>query len=441
MKPLKSGPPTLIAAAAVARTYVAVRRRHRGAVPDCRRRRPAFRARGTVRAAAGLAMATSAAKIDLPLGRSQSNLSLSHAVNFWALLALGPAEAVCIATMSAWAQCTLRVGVRNPLHRILFNIGSLTLTVWLAGLPLPWLMSWGSPGFASFARSRGGHRPAVFLHEHLPGRAGDCAVDAAAGVAGLAPQLPLERTELPRGRRACRDRRRPLLSRGWFGWLALLALPLYLVFRSYHTVVSRLREEQDETRRAMDVQLATIEALALAIEAQGRLYARAHSIDPAVRGDARRGRRAFRCRRAGGANRRPAARRREHGGSRAHPVEARGAHAGRVRARQDPSARRRRHSAERAVRRTGQRSGPLPSRAVGRPRLSGGPAGHGHPDWAHASWRSPIATAPCRPTPVSPRTQRRAKRSRSCANMRAPRSIPARRTVHRALEHFGRRRG
>ena len=57
-------------------------------------------------------------------------------------------------------------------------------------------------------------------------------------------------------------------ERGWFGWLALLAVPLYLVFRSYHTVVARLREEQDQTRRAMEVQLATIEALALAIEAK-----------------------------------------------------------------------------------------------------------------------------------------------------------------------------
>src|SRR5690349_22206411 len=35
-------------------------------------------------------------------------------------------------------------------------------------------------------------------------------------------------------------------TRGWFGWLALLAIPLYLVFRSYHTVVARLREEQNE---------------------------------------------------------------------------------------------------------------------------------------------------------------------------------------------------
>ena len=57
-------------------------------------------------------------------------------------------------------------------------------------------------------------------------------------------------------------------ARGWFGWLVLLAVPLYLVFRSYHTVVARLREEQDQTHRAMEVQLATIEALALAIEAK-----------------------------------------------------------------------------------------------------------------------------------------------------------------------------
>ena len=84
----------------------------------------------------GLAVATSAAKIELPLGRSQSNLSLSHAVNFWALLALGPAPAVCIATVSAWAQCTLRAQERNPLHRIIFSMASLTVTVSVAGLPL-----------------------------------------------------------------------------------------------------------------------------------------------------------------------------------------------------------------------------------------------------------------------------------------------------------------
>ena len=102
---------------------------------------------------AALGIATSAIKIDLPLGRSQSNLSLSHTINFWALLALGPGPAVCIATISAWTQCTFRVGARNPAHRILFNIGSLTLTAWVAGLPIALVMDWGAPGFAALART------------------------------------------------------------------------------------------------------------------------------------------------------------------------------------------------------------------------------------------------------------------------------------------------
>ena len=75
-----------------------------------------------------LAIATSTAKIELPLGRSKSNLSLSHAVNFWALLALGPAPTVFIAALSALAQCTLRTPVRNPLHQVVFSIASLTAT-------------------------------------------------------------------------------------------------------------------------------------------------------------------------------------------------------------------------------------------------------------------------------------------------------------------------
>lgn len=267
MKPLKSGPPTFRAMPEVARVYVALTVAAgalclAGAAAALRFERPGLFVLLLV-----LAIATSAAKIDLPLGRSQSNLSLSHAVNFWALLALGPAEAVCIATVSAWTQCTLRVGVRNPHHRILFNIGSLTLTVWLAGLPVPWLMSLGAAGLASYARTAAiiaplyffantfqvaaaialsTHQPVVRVwHRNFLWSAPSYFVGAA--LAALATAAP---------------------SRGWFGWLALLAVPLYLVFRSYHTVVSRLREEQDETRRAMDVQLATIEALALAIEAK-----------------------------------------------------------------------------------------------------------------------------------------------------------------------------
>lgn len=214
-----------------------------------------------------LGVATSAVKIDLPLGRSHSNLSLSHAINFWALFALGPAEGVCIATVSAWTQCTFRVGARNPLYRILFNIGSLTLTAWLAGAPIGFLMQSDPSGLATLARIAAIISPLYFFT--------NTALVAAA--IGLSTGQPVSRvwhrnffwsapSYLAGAALAALATAAP--SRGWFALLPLLAVPLYLVFRSYHTVVARLREEQNETRRAMDVQLATIEALALAIEAR-----------------------------------------------------------------------------------------------------------------------------------------------------------------------------
>jgi diguanylate cyclase (GGDEF)-like protein/putative nucleotidyltransferase with HDIG domain len=267
MKPLKAGPSTFQSLPLLARRYVAATVVAGALCLMASATVIQFHKPGLFVLLLALAVATSATKIDLPLGRSQSNLSLSHAVNFWALLALGPAEAVCIATLSAWAQCTLRVGVRNPLHRILFNIGSLTLTVWLAGLPLPWLIPPGSPGFAAYARAAAIIAPLYFLTNTLL---------VAAAVALSTRQLVIRvwhrhflwsaPSYLAGAALAALATAAP--SRGWFGWLALLAVPFYLVFRSYHTVVSRLREEQDETRRAMDVQLATIEALALAIEAK-----------------------------------------------------------------------------------------------------------------------------------------------------------------------------
>jgi diguanylate cyclase (GGDEF)-like protein/putative nucleotidyltransferase with HDIG domain len=214
-----------------------------------------------------LAVTTSAAKIELPLGRrSQSNLSLSHAVNFWALFALGTAEATGIAAVSAWAQCTLRVSVRNPPHRVIFSIAALTATVLVAGLPLT-LLDTRPDDLLSLARAAAVVGPLYFFVNST----------LVAGAIGLAAGMPTWRVWQRNfmwsaasylAGAALAAVAVSASERGWFGWLALLALPLYLVFRSYRTVVSRVREEQDQTRRAMDVQLATIEALALAIEAR-----------------------------------------------------------------------------------------------------------------------------------------------------------------------------
>ncbi|HET9012234.1 MAG TPA: HD domain-containing phosphohydrolase, partial [Gemmatimonadaceae bacterium] len=212
-----------------------------------------------------LALGTSAAKIELPLGRGQSNLSLAHAINFWALLALGPAEATCIATLSAWGQCTLRVGVRNPPHRVLFSIASLTLAVWSVGQPVALLLTRGGGDIASLFRAAAIIAPLYFF-TNTGMIAGAIALSSRQRVAHIWRRNFLWSAPSYLVGAALAAVATAASSRGWFGWLALLAVPLYLVFRSYHTVVARLREEQDETRRAMDVQHATIEALALAIE-------------------------------------------------------------------------------------------------------------------------------------------------------------------------------
>jgi len=215
----------------------------------------------------GLAIGASAAKIELPLGRSQSNLSLSHVVNFWALFSLGPAETVCIATLSAWAQCTLRAGARNPMHRIVFSIGSNALTVAAAAIPVALIMGSGAPGMATLVRTAAVVAPLYFfVNTGLVAAA--IALSTHQGVTRVWQRNFLWSAPSYLAGAALAAFATAASARGWFGWLALLAVPLYLVFRSTHTVVARLREEQDETRRAMEVQLATIEALALAIEAK-----------------------------------------------------------------------------------------------------------------------------------------------------------------------------
>ena len=216
----------------------------------------------------GLAVAASAAKIELPLGRSQSNLSLSHAVNFWALFALGPAPTALIAAASAWAQCTLRSGARNnPPHRVVFSIASLIVTVSVAGVPLAVIMGADASSLAALARAAALVAPLYFF-VNTALVAGAIALSTREPVARIWQRNFLWSAPSYLAGAALAAVATATWDRGWFVWLSLLAIPAYLVFRSYHTVVGRLREEQDETLRAMDVQLATIEALALAIEAK-----------------------------------------------------------------------------------------------------------------------------------------------------------------------------
>src|SRR5918993_699252 len=77
---------------------------------------------------------TSAFKVSLPLAKSGSTMSVSYAVDFAALLLLGPHETMLVAVTSAWSQCTFRMKVKNPVYRTLFSMACLAITVQASGL-------------------------------------------------------------------------------------------------------------------------------------------------------------------------------------------------------------------------------------------------------------------------------------------------------------------
>ena len=88
---------------------------------------------GLFAALLALSMVSAALKVDMPLGVGSSGVSLSFAVDFTALLLLGPAPTVLIAPTSGWSQCTFRMPERNPPSRTLFGMATLAASVAAAG--------------------------------------------------------------------------------------------------------------------------------------------------------------------------------------------------------------------------------------------------------------------------------------------------------------------
>ena len=213
---------------------------------------------------------TSAFKVSLPLAKSGSTMSVSYAVDFASLLLLGPNQTMLVAIASAWSQCTFRMKERNPLYRTLFSMACLAITVQGAGLAYLWLG--GVPGhlghdLQSLAKPLVGAATTYFVfntaliaiaislsthqsfvqiwNENFLWSAPSYFVGA--GAAALATWA---------------------LSASGF-WLApLTAAPLYLTYRTYKVYLGRIEDERRHVQQVSDLHLATIEALALAIDAK-----------------------------------------------------------------------------------------------------------------------------------------------------------------------------
>ena len=217
-----------------------------------------------------LSAVTSAFKVSLPLAKSGSTMSVSYAVDFAALILLGPHETMLISVASAWTQCTFRMKTKNPLYRTLFSMACLAITVQFAG----WFFLWlgGTPGVlghsvSEIARPLLGAATAYFVcntllialaisfstnqsifsiwNENFLWSAPSYFVGAAVAVAA----------------------EWALLDSGI--WVSLLlAGPLYLTYRTYKVYLGRIDDERRHVQEMADLHLATIEALALAIDAK-----------------------------------------------------------------------------------------------------------------------------------------------------------------------------
>ena len=214
-----------------------------------------------------------------------------------------------------------------------------------------------------------------------------------------------------------------VMTLGLCGSPSLTAAPLYLTYRTYKVYLGRIDDERRHVEEMADLHLATIEALALAIDAKDQT-AQSHIRRVQVYATSiARGLGHVRHRNPGRQDRGAAPRHRQAGRARAHPVEARAADAGRVPEDPRASAGRRGDHQRGAVPVSGRAADSQPPRALGRQGLSAGTEGRrDSARRAHPLGRRLLRRADVRSS-VSQGDDARSRARRCCSRKRAARSI------------------
>lgn len=214
---------------------------------------------------------TSAFKVSLPLARGGSTMSVSYAVDFAALLLLGPNETMLVAVTSAWSQCTFRMKARNPVYRTLFSMACLAITVQAAGFAFE--RSGGVPGLLDFTVA-GLARPLVaaattyFVFNTFTIAIAIALTTRQSLVTVWNENFLWSAPSYFVGAGVAAAVTWVVMTSGLM-YLALLGLaPLYLTYRTYKVYLGRIEDERRHVEAMADLHLATIEALALAIDAK-----------------------------------------------------------------------------------------------------------------------------------------------------------------------------
>jgi PAS domain S-box-containing protein len=211
-------------------------------------------------------------KVRLPLGRGNSTMSMAYAVDFAALMLVGPDLAMVMAAAGVLIQCTVRVKKRQPVHRTAFSVASVIIAVYAAGL--------------AWAALRG------TLHEGIYSLVGPLSA-ATMTYFAVNTMLVAGAIALSSGVSALREWNREFF---WsapayflsaivaamvglavvhkaYVLLPLAASPLYLSYRAYRMSVRRIEEERRHAQELAGMIATTQQALARATESEAALAA------------------------------------------------------------------------------------------------------------------------------------------------------------------------
>jgi len=175
-----------------------------------------------------------------------------------------------VAVASAWSQCTFRTQSRAATYRTLFSMASLVLTVKAAGLVYEALgaPAGGTPfSILTIPKPLVGAATAYFV----------CNTALIATAIGLSTRQPIFKVWnenflwsapsyfVGAGAAALAA---TVVDQGGYWMASLAAAPLYLTYRTYKVYMGRVQDQQRHVTQVSDLHLATIEALALAIDAK-----------------------------------------------------------------------------------------------------------------------------------------------------------------------------
>jgi diguanylate cyclase (GGDEF)-like protein/putative nucleotidyltransferase with HDIG domain len=209
-------------------------------------------------------------RVELPSSTTGATMSLSFAFAFAALLLLGPHPTLLVAALAAWAQCTINIQPRNPVHRTAFSMAAAAVTAKAAGLVFLGLggeVAYAVPGLVGQEKALLGAALTYFvLNTFLTSV-------AVALITGQAlPRVWNEHavwSALSFIVGAAVAATAAVMLTGPSQWLTpLLVGPLYLTHRTYKVYTDRVDDERRTASETAAVHLSTIEALALAIDAK-----------------------------------------------------------------------------------------------------------------------------------------------------------------------------